>query len=71
MPLSLPPALRYPAFRAFWLGMLASVTGFQILRFGQFWLIFEMTGSPLSLGWVGLATLGTSVIVFLWSFLIN
>ena len=55
MPLSLPPALRYPAFRAFWLGMLASVSGFQILRFGQFWLIFEMTGSPLALGWVGLA----------------
>ncbi len=55
MPLSLPPALRYPAFRAFWLGMLASVAGFQILRFGQFWLIFEMTGSPLALGWVGLA----------------
>jgi MFS family permease len=26
-----------------------------MLRFGQFWLIFELTGSPLSLGWIGLA----------------
>ena len=52
---SLPPAMQYPAYRAFWLGMLASVSGFQILRFGQFWLIFELTGSPLALGYVGLA----------------
>ena len=35
--------------------MLASVSGFQMLRFGQFWLIFEITESPLSLGWIGLA----------------
>lgn len=54
-PLSLPPALGYPAFRAFWLGSLASVSGFQILRFAQFWLIFELTGSPLNLGYVALA----------------
>jgi MFS family permease len=47
--------MRYPAFRAFWFGMVASVSGFQILRFGQFWLIFEITGSPLALGYVGLA----------------
>ena len=52
---SLPPAMQYPAYRSFWLGMLASVSGFQILRFGQFWLIFELTGSPLALGYVGLA----------------
>ena len=35
--------------------MLASVSGFQMLRFGQFWLIFEITGSPWGLGWIGLA----------------
>ncbi|MFQ6027374.1 MAG: MFS transporter, partial [Dehalococcoidia bacterium] len=35
--------------------MLASVGGFQMLRFGQFWLVFELTGSPLALGYVGLA----------------
>jgi MFS family permease len=54
--LSLPPALRYPAYRAFWLGMLASVSGFQMLRFGEFWLVYQLTGSPLALGYVGLAS---------------
>ena len=47
--------MRYPAYRAFWLGMLASVSGFQMLRFGQFWLMYELTGSPLALGYIGLA----------------
>jgi MFS family permease len=53
--LSLPAALQYPAYRAFWLGLLASVGGFQMLRFGQFWLIYQLTGSPLALGYMGLA----------------
>jgi MFS family permease len=52
---SLPPALRYPNYRAYWFGMVASVSGFQMFRFGQFWLVFELTGSPLALGYVGLA----------------
>ncbi len=47
--------MRYRAYRAFWVGSVASVSGFQILRFGQFWLIFQLTGSPLALGYVGLA----------------
>ncbi len=51
----LPPAFRSPGYRAFWLGSIASVSGFQILRFGQFWLVFQLTGSPLALGYVGLA----------------
>jgi MFS family permease len=53
--LRLPPALHYPAYRAFWMGLLASVSGYQMLRFGQFWLIYQLTGSPLPLGYVGLA----------------
>jgi MFS family permease len=56
LPLSLPPALHYPAYRAFWLGLLASVSGFQMLRFGQFWLIYQLTGSPVALGYMGLAS---------------
>jgi MFS family permease len=56
LPLSIPPALHYPAYRAFWLGLLASVSGFQMLRFGQFWLVYQLTGSPLALGYMGLAT---------------
>ena len=54
-PLNLPPALRYPSYRAYWLGSVASISGFQMLRFGQFWLIYEITGSALSLGYIGLA----------------
>lgn len=51
----MPPALRYPAYRAYWLGTLASVSGFQMFQFGQLWLAYEITGSPLFLGFVGLA----------------
>lgn len=52
---SLPPALHYPAYRAYWLGTLTSVSGFQIARFAQFWLMYQITGSALALGSVGLA----------------
>ena len=53
--LVIPPALRYPNYRLYWFGTLASVTGFQMFQFGQLWLIYELTGSPLYLGYVGLA----------------
>lgn len=53
--LTLPPALRYPKYRAYWLGTLASVGGFQTLMFAQGWLTYELTGSPLALGYVSLA----------------
>lgn len=48
----MPPAFRYPAYRAYWLGTLASVGGFQMLTFGQGWLTFEETGSEVRLGFV-------------------
>ncbi len=35
--------------------MLSAVGGFQMLMFGQFWLVHELTGSTLALGYVGLA----------------
>ena len=54
--LKLPPALRYPKYRAYWLGTLASVGGFQMLMFAQGWLTYELTGSPLALGYVSLAS---------------
>jgi hypothetical protein len=50
LPLSLPPAPSFPAYRAFWMGLLASLSGFQMLRFGQYRLIYRLTGSPLALG---------------------
>lgn len=51
----LPPALRYPLYRNYWLGLIASVNGFQVLMFGQYWLVYELTGSPLYLGYTGMA----------------
>ena len=56
MRITLPPALQYRDYRRFWLAMLSAVGGFQILTFGQFWLIHELTGSTLYLGYVGLAS---------------
>lgn len=50
-----PPALRHPLFRRFWIGLLSSVFGFRIFQFTQFWLVHELTGSVLWLGFVGLA----------------
>ena len=54
--LSVPPAMRYPQYRAYWFGTLASVCGFQMLFFAQGWLTFELTGSPLYLGYVAVAS---------------
>lgn len=41
--------------------MLGSVSGYQILQFGQLWLIHELTGSPLYLGYVGLASAAPAI----------
>ena len=51
----LPPAFQYPQYRAFWLGMLASVSGFQMMQFGKVVLIHDLKGFPLFLGLLGLA----------------
>ena len=58
---NVPPALRYPKYRAYWLGMLASVGGFQVLMFAQGWLTYELTGSALYLGYVSLASASSSI----------
>lgn len=50
-----PPAFKYHHYRNYWLGMLGSVGGYQIFVFGQLWLVHELTGSPVYLGFVGLA----------------
>lgn len=57
------PAMDYPAYRAFWFGTMASVSGFQILSFSQFWLIHELTQSPMYLGYVGLASAIPSIVL--------
>ena len=54
----MPPALKYPAYRAYWLGMLASVSGFQMYRAAQAWFVYDLTGSPL---WLGIAAASNAV----------
>jgi MFS family permease len=61
--ITLPAALNYSAYRNFWLGMFGAVGGFQVLMFGQFWLIHELTGSPLYLGYVGMANAIPAIIL--------
>ncbi len=48
-------ALKQPSYRRFWSGMVASVLGFQIMTVAQGWLVYDLTGSKLYLGYVGLA----------------
>ena len=49
-------ALRFAPYRRYWLGSAASVGGFQLLIMGQGWLVFELSGSPLQLGFLGAAS---------------
>ena len=59
--IKVPPALRYKQYRAYWLGTLASVSGFQMLMFSQGWLTYELTGSALYLGYIGLANASAAI----------
>ena len=49
------PALLSPYYRRYWLGSFASVGATQFITLGQGWLIFELTGSALQLGYLGVA----------------
>ena len=46
-------SLRNPHFRWFWIGRLASSATMQMGSVAQGWLVYELTGSALALGWVG------------------
>lgn len=56
-------ALRYPYFRRFWLGNLGAVSGQQIMWVAQGWLVYQLTESPVYLGYVGLATALPAIIL--------
>jgi MFS family permease len=45
-------ALRNRHFRWYWLGILASSSTMQMGSVGQGWLVYEIAGSALALGWV-------------------
>ena len=62
----LGPAMAFPSYRVFWFGTLASVCGFQVLNFAQFWVVHRLTGDPLFLGWVGLANAVPAIVLNLF-----
>ncbi len=49
-------ALHHAPYRRFLLGSAASVGGYQLLIMGQGWLVYELSGSPLHLGFLGAAS---------------
>ena len=61
--LRLPPALRYPLYRRYWLGTLASVSGWQMMFVAESWLAYDLTGSPLYLGYVGVAAAVPAIVL--------
>ena len=48
-------ALQDRDFRWYWLGRLSSLAAFQMDGVAQGWLVYELTGSALALGWVSAA----------------
>lgn len=61
--LKMGSALRYPQYRRFWLSNLAAVSGQQMMILTQGWLIYDLTGSPLYLGYAGLATAVPAIVL--------
>ena len=59
--LAITQALQHRDFRLYWSGNFASVIGQQMAITVQAWLIFDLTGSALSLGLLGLARAAPAV----------
>jgi MFS family permease len=49
------PALRVRDYRRWWLALLAMQVGLQMLEVAIGWEVYAQHGSPLDLGWIGLA----------------
>ena len=59
-------ALRRPKYRRYWLGSFASIGATQLLTMGQGWLVYELSGSALQLGYLGAAASIPAIIVSLF-----
>src|SRR6266550_7348299 len=55
----------YPAFATFWLMRVAATLGFQITAVAVSWQIYELTGSPMALGLIGLVQLAPLLLLAL------
>ena len=56
-------ALRYRDFRLFWLGLMAQVTGQQMTIVTLGWLAYDLTQSPLALGFINLVSAAPRIVV--------
>ena len=52
-------ALENRNFRWFWLGRMATMAGHQMILVARGWLVYDLTGSALTLGWVSTARMIT------------
>ena len=59
-------ALQYRNYRLYFFGLLISVTGFQMLLVIQGWLVWDITGDPSSLAFLGGVTAAPTVILNLF-----
>lgn len=59
-------ALRHTPYRRYWLGSFASVGATQLQILGQGWLVFELTGSALMLGYLGAAASIPAIVMTLF-----
>ena len=64
--MSLFEALQYRDYRIFWFGQVVSVMGFQMLIVTVGWLIYDITRSPVQLGFVGLSTAVPAILLNLF-----
>ncbi|MFN3974071.1 MAG: MFS transporter [Dehalococcoidia bacterium] len=56
-------SLQHRDYRLFWMGLAASVVGYQMSQLGMAWLAYELTGRPRTLALLGLATAGPAIIL--------
>lgn len=59
-------ALKHTPYRRYWLGSFASVGATQLQVMGQGWLIYELTGSALMLGYLGAASAIPTIVMTLF-----
>ena len=64
--LSLFEALQYRDYRIFWFGQVVSVMGFQMLIVTVGWLMYDITGSSVQLGLVGLSMAVPAIVLNLF-----
>ena len=64
-------ALQYRDYRVYWIGLIGAVLGFQIFQVAQLWLVYDLTGSYLKLGFVGASTAIPQIVISIYGGVIS